>query len=274
MGAAPPFHETTTAGDAGGRPIRLLSWNIQAATATARYHHYVTHGWKQFLPHAERVRVLDSIATLVADYDIAGLQEVDAGSLRSGFINQTKYLAERAGFPVWHHQLNRRVGKIARASNGLLSRLPVAAVNEHRLPGTFPGRGALWVRYAAADTRDWVLVVAHLALGRRARESQLAEIAERLADWPRAIVMGDFNTPLEAAEIRHFLSRTGLDRPGEAPLTFPSWRPQRALDHIFVTRGLEVESYGVVDTTLSDHRPVAMTLRVPVGERMKEQGAR
>lgn len=263
MGAEPSFRDIPAAGSAGGRSIRLLSWNIQAATATARYHHYVTHGWKQFLPHAERVRVLDDIASLVAEYDIAGLQEVDAGSLRSGFINQTKYLADRAGFPVWHHQLNRRVGKIARASNGLLSRLPVAAVKEHRLPGTFPGRGALWVRYAAPDARDWVLVVAHLALGRRARESQLAEIAERLGDWPLAIVMGDFNAPLEAAEIRRFMARTNLNLPSDAPLTFPSWRPQRALDHIFVTPGLDVERYGVVETTLSDHRPVAMTLRVP-----------
>lgn len=263
MGAEPSVLASTAAGNAGGQPIRLLSWNIQAATATARYHHYVTHGWKQFLPHAERVRVLDSIAALVADYDIAGLQEVDAGSLRSGFINQTKYLADRAGFPVWHHQLNRRVGKIARASNGLLSRLAVAAVYEHRLPGTIPGRGALWVRYTAEDTRDWVLVVAHLALGRRARESQLAEIAERLADWPLAIVMGDFNAPLEASEIRRFQGRTGLRMPDDAPLTFPAWRPQRALDHIFVAPGIEVERYGVVDTALSDHRPVAMTLRVP-----------
>lgn len=263
MGAEPILRDTAAAGTAGGRSIRLLSWNIQAATATARYHHYVTHGWKQFLPHAERVRVLDDIAGLVADYDIAGLQEVDAGSLRSGFINQTKYLAERAGFPAWHHQLNRRVGKIARASNGLLSRLPVAAVDEHRLPGTIPGRGALWVRYAAEGSEDWVLVVAHLALGRRARESQLAEIAERLGDWPLAIVMGDFNAPLEAAEMQRFLERTALGRPDDAPLTFPSWRPQRALDHIFVSPGLAVERYGVVDTTLSDHRPVAMTLRVP-----------
>ncbi len=272
MGAEPSLAETPAAGSTGGRPIRLLSWNIQAATATARYHHYVTHGWKQFLPHAERVRVLDDIAGLVAHYDVAGLQEVDAGSLRSGFINQTKYLADRAGFPVWHHQLNRRVGKIARASNGLLSRLPVAAVDEHRLPGTFPGRGALWVRFAAED-RDWVLVVAHLALGRRARESQLAEIAERLADWPLAIVMGDFNASLEAAEIQRFMGRTTLSPPDDSPLTFPSWRPQRALDHIFVTPGLKVERYGVVDTTLSDHRPVAMTLRVPMGERIKEEGA-
>lgn len=262
MGAQPSVTDLPAAAPGGGRVIRLLSWNIQAATATARYHHYVTHSWKQFLPHAERVSILDGIATMAADYDVVGLQEVDAGSLRSGFLNQTKYLAERAGFPYWHHQLNRRVGKIARASNGLLSRIPLSAVDEHRLPGTIPGRGALWVRFGEGE-EAWVLVVAHLALGRRAREQQFAEIADRLAQWPRAVMMGDLNAPLEAPELQRFLVRTGLEIPRRAPLTFPAWRPQRALDHILVKPGLQVERYGVVDSKLSDHRPVAMTLRLP-----------
>lgn len=267
MGAQPFPTDSPAAATSGGRTFRLLSWNIQAATATARYHHYVTHSWKQFLPHAERVSILDGIASMTAGYDIVGLQEVDAGSLRSGFLNQTKYLAERAGFPYWHHQLNRRVGKIARASNGLLSRIPLDAVDEHRLPGTIPGRGALWARFGD-DREAWVLVVVHLALGRRARESQFAEIADRLAEWPRAVMMGDLNAPLEAPEVRRFLARTGLEPPDRAPLTFPAWRPQRALDHIFVKPGLHVERYGVVDTALSDHRPVAMTVNVPVSEQL------
>ena len=45
-----------------------------------------------FLPN------LDKIAQLIKEFDIVALQEVDAGSLRSQFINQTEYLAKKADF--------------------------------------------------------------------------------------------------------------------------------------------------------------------------------
>lgn len=260
MGAAAPL--VRSAAGTGGGTIRVLSWNIQAATATARYHHYATHAWKHVLPHAERMEILESIAAVAARYDVVGLQEVDAGSLRSGFINQARYVAERAGFPFWHHQLNRRVGKIVQASNGLLARVTPQAIAEHRLPGAIPGRGALWVRFGA-DEAALVLVVAHLALGRRAREQQLRAIAARLREWPNAIVMGDLNAPLDAPEMRAFLDATGLVAPLSEMRTFPSWRPQRAIDHVLVSPSMQMEDWSVLDCTLSDHRPVAVTLRLP-----------
>ena len=63
----------------GRQKIRLLSFNIQAGTSTARYHHYVTHSWRQVLPHSQRVENLDAIADFVAPFDMVALQEVDSG---------------------------------------------------------------------------------------------------------------------------------------------------------------------------------------------------
>lgn len=245
-----------------GRMLRFLTWNIHAATATGRYHQYATHAWKQVLPHAERRQVLDGMAAVVSHFDVVGLQEVDAGSLRSGFINQARYLAEGADFPFWHHQLNRRVGKIARASNGLLARHVPSAIAEHRLPGAIPGRGALWARFGN-DESALVVVVVHLALGRRAREQQLGEIASRLSEWSNVVVMGDCNAPLDSPEMRAFLRRTGLTAPLERMRTFPSWRPQRSIDHVLVSPAVEILERDVLDCTLSDHRPVATTVRLP-----------
>jgi hypothetical protein len=73
-----------------GQHIRLLSYNVQAGISTARYRHYITHSWKHVLPHAQRFSNLDRIARLVKDYDIVGLQELDAGSLRSNNVNLTQ----------------------------------------------------------------------------------------------------------------------------------------------------------------------------------------
>ncbi|MGB0514812.1 MAG: endonuclease/exonuclease/phosphatase family protein, partial [Wenzhouxiangellaceae bacterium] len=101
--------------------LKLLSFNIQAGTTTDRYRQYVTRSWRQVLPNNQRVENLDVIAELAAEFDVVGLQEVDCGSLRSGFVNQAKYIAGHAGFPWWTHQPNRKVGVIAHAGNGVLS---------------------------------------------------------------------------------------------------------------------------------------------------------
>ena len=127
------------------RTLTLLSCNIQAGARTGSYGEYITRGWSNVLPAGKRSN-LDQIAELVKPYDVIGLQESDPGSLRSGFMNQTHYLAERSELPFWSHQPNRRVGGIASSANGLLSRLPLHEVLDYPLPGRLPGRGALLAR--------------------------------------------------------------------------------------------------------------------------------
>lgn len=47
--------------------------------------------------------------------------------------------------------------------------------------------------------------------------------------------------------------------------TFPSWRPRRSLDHILLSRSLEVLEASVVDYPLSDHLPLSMVIGLPAG---------
>jgi endonuclease/exonuclease/phosphatase family metal-dependent hydrolase len=245
-----------------GQKIRLLTFNIQAGTSTARYHHYVTHSWRQVLPHSQRAENLDSIAALVAPYDMVAMQEVDSGSLRSGFINQSRYLANHAGMPFWCHQSNRKVGSVAYAGNGFLSKFEPDSVEEYRLPGVIPGRGTLLVRYGQGDNRLDVAVV-HLALGKRARNQQLGFLAERLASSPYLVVMGDLNTQVDSPQLLEFRQSLELLAPTRGLASFPSWQPQRAIDHILLSRNLGCSNADVLDVTLSDHCPVAVDIELP-----------
>ena len=244
------------------RVLKLLSFNIQAGTTTAKYRQYVTRSWRQILPNNQRVANLDSISELVAGYDIVGLQEVDCGSLRSGFVNQAKYLATHAGFPWWTHQPNRKVGVIAHAGNGLLCRQDPARVDEHRLPGAIPGRGALVAKFGEDQQALWVVVL-HLALGRRARFQQLRYVAHLVSAHPYVVVMGDLNTGPDSHELEEFRVRSGLTLPDIRPKTFPSWQPQRCIDHILVSKALEVVEYKALESTLSDHLPLSISVRLP-----------
>jgi len=246
------------------RRLRLLSYSIQAGVYTRHYREYVTKGWKQWLPHRERQLNLNRIAEMLHDYDLVGLQEVDSGSLRSGFVDQTEYLAHRARFPHWYGQVNRNMGKIAQHSNGLLSRLRPQRISEHKLPG-LPGRGAILTELPMADDSVLGIAVIHLALGRRARGRQLSFIGELVAQHPNLVLMGDFNCNCESRELQELMLDTGLRGPSCEMKTFPSWRPMRNLDHILVTPNLNIVTARVLNYPMSDHLPVSMEIEMPEG---------
>lgn len=248
--------------DPPGRRLRLVSYNIQVGIGSARPHHYLTKSWKHVLPASKRFENLDRIAQLLCDHDIVALQEVDAGSHRTGNVNLTEYLAHKAAFPFWHHQLNRDFGHIARHANGLLSRFQPNEVHEYRLPGMIPGRGALVVRYGhGADAL--LVVIVHLALGARTRMLQLGYVAEIVSGHRHAVVMGDMNCSPGSREMAYLFRHTRLREPVEELHTFPSWRPKRSIDHILVTPELEVSHCRVLHHAHSDHLPVAMELKLP-----------
>ncbi|MGA9343060.1 MAG: endonuclease/exonuclease/phosphatase family protein, partial [Rhodanobacteraceae bacterium] len=225
--------EETPGTDDGDRRLRLLSCNILAGGRMRGYRDYVTHSWKHVLPTGKRAN-LDGLAAVISDFDMVALQEADAGSLRSGFTNQTQYLAEAAHFPYWSHQPNRRVSNLASSSNGLLARVAPDEVLDYPLPGRIPGRGALWARFGAgADAL--IVIVAHLSLGPSARLRQFGFLAELIGDHANVVLMGDLNTTSDSSELRALYTRTSLTPPSRSPATFPSWRPNRALDHILVS---------------------------------------
>lgn len=242
------------------RSLKLLTFNIQVGIKTTAYRQYLTKGWKHVLPHEARLRNLRKIANLVAAYDLVGLQEIDGGSLRSGFLNQVEYLAQTAGFPYWYAQLNRDLGPLAQHGNGLLTRIQPAGIEDHKLPGAIPGRGAVFVRIPFADD-EVVIVMLHLSLGERSRRRQLSYIAECVGQERHVILMGDMNTPLSSLMEDSPLAALNLQPANLETPTYPAWRPALALDHVLVSPSLKVHSCEVLDCNVSDHLPIAVEVR-------------
>ena len=238
-------------------PLRLLSCNIQAGSSTRAYREYLTRSWSHVLPNGKRAN-LDSLAELFSPYDVVGLQESDPGSMRSGFDNQSDYLAERGQFPFVSHQSNRRISRIAGSGNAMLSRLEPTELLDYALPGRVAGRGVLLSRFGKGKD-SWLLAVTHLSLGPKSRHMQLGFLAELLADEKRVALMGDFNCDPNASEMRMLYKRTGLTPPALCLPTFPSWAPERALDHV-LTAGFDVTNYRAMPAAGSDHLAVAVEL--------------
>ncbi|WP_430472550.1 endonuclease/exonuclease/phosphatase family protein [Zestomonas insulae] len=256
-----PRVNTASAGDlpADGR-LRLLSFNIQVGNSTERYHHYLTRGWQHLLPHTGRALNLQRIGELLGEFDLVALQEADGGSLRSGYVNQVERLAQLGDFPYWYQQLNRNLGHLAQHSNGVLSRLQPNLLEDHPLPGP-PGRGAILVRFGeGADAL--AVVMMHLSLGQKTRARQLAYVRELIGGYRHQVLMGDMNTHASDLLQHSPLRDLGLLAP-QVEATFPSWRPQRCLDHILLSPSLALERVRVLPQAMSDHLPVAVDIRLP-----------
>ncbi|AND69997.1 endonuclease [Dyella thiooxydans] len=252
-GSAPPAPE---------RRLRLLSCNILAGGSVQKYREYVTRSINAVLPGRSKLDNLDRLAELLPQFDVIGLQEADAGSLRSGFLNQTRYLAETAGMPFWSHQPNRPVAKLAHSANGLISRMEPHSVYDYPLPSRIPGRGAMLARFGEGDDALAVMI-AHLSLSAPARARQLAFIGELLADFPHAVLMGDLNTEAHSTEMQHLFAKCRLQPPEQPTPTFPSWKPRRALDHILTSADIHLDKVWTLPQAFSDHLPIAAEVRLP-----------
>jgi endonuclease/exonuclease/phosphatase family metal-dependent hydrolase len=249
--------------------LNLLSYNVQAGIYSRQYSDYLTNSWKHVLPHPERLVNLARIAQLLRQFDVVGLQEVDAGSLRSAYIDQIQYLARHGAFPHWYSQINRNLGPFAQHSNGLLSRMRPVCITEHKLPG-LPGRGAVVAEYPLTDGSHLAVAIVHLALGWRARRRQLDYLARLARSHPYFALMGDFNCGCRSKSLQSLVGKMRLHGLDCDLKTFPSWRPRHNLDHILVSESLQVVSARVIDYALSDHLPISMTIELPRGIRFAE----
>lgn len=263
MNGSQPSAPPPTESGIEGKRFRLLSCNIQAGINTSTFRDYATGVWKHLVHHDERLRTLARLADGMRGYDLVGLQESDAGSLRTGFVGQTEYLARRAGYKWWGERTNRRVGRLARHSIGALCRFEPVKVEPLALPGRVPGRGALLLQLFDTGDRGLTVIIVHLSLGRASRRQQLDFLAERIHDCRHAVVMGDFNAPHAAPEMKELFARSDLVEPIDRVNTWPSWKPLHNLDHILTTPELAMQPLQVLAEGPSDHLPVELEITLP-----------
>jgi endonuclease/exonuclease/phosphatase family metal-dependent hydrolase len=221
---------------------------------------------------------LDEVARLVRehDVDVALLQEVDRGTKRSGGVDQVQVLAEKGaveavlGRSLYYDGGEYGVAVLARG--GLASHrthpLPVSPPQE-RSGGAHEPRVAL-AAIARTPIGQVQVVNTHLDASRddhyRLQEAaRVLAIVEPLRRETRPLVIGgDFNAEpgsavverLRAAGLRDAWTECGQ---GEG-LTFPAHAPVKRIDYLFLTGALRCTRATVLEATISDHRPLLVTL--------------
>ena len=237
------------------RRLRLLSYNIHIGSQPEHYGHYVTRAWRHVLPQLGPHATLDRIGEVMSEYDFVAVQEADAGSLRTRFVNQLEYLARRAGFSHTGFTVTRDLKPVARHALGFLSRHAPVHADEHVLPSRIPGRRAM--RIALGPTQGGLnLLVAHLSLGRADQHRQLEYLGGLVRGDAPTVLLGDLNCEARYLREHGALARSGIWVPHATPATFPSWKPRYSLDHILATPHVEVHRVEALAHKLSDHLPL------------------
>ena len=245
------------------RSVRVLVYNIHAGKDAAG------------------VDNLGGVAALVRDTraDLVLLQEVDQGTRRSGNVDQPAVLAASTGFHVaFGSALDYDGGEYGVA---ILSRWPIVADTLIHLPveppqqragGSHEPRGALRTEVSSPWGR-MIVFTTHLdASGpdtyrRQEGRTVSALIAAARRSNPLVMIGGDFNaTPesLAQQELRADGLRDAHAECGRGDgLTYPADSPVKRIDYLFLTGGLKCVSTEVIESRVSDHRPIIFEVRLP-----------
>lgn len=199
------------------------------------------------------------------------------GRARPGEVDQAASVADQLGMELHFQPTIRILGE--QYGIAVLTRHPTHLVKSGRLPTqstkpSFEKRSALWV-CAEIDGQKVNVINAHLSLRSGERRAQAAALVG--SDWmghpdcaDPAILLGDFNAPPYSRSYRMIANRLRdaqlSNARGEPQPTFHTRAPVLRLDHVFVTKSVEVVNAAPVRNTLtriaSDHFPLLAELRV------------
>lgn len=208
--------------------------------------------------------------------DVVLLQEVDRGTNRSGKADQLQVLMDATRYAgAFGRSLDYdggQYGIAALARGGFIYNetvaLPVTPV-QTRAGGSHEARAAL-VAVAATRRGRLQAVTTHLdpsadeSYRRQEVEGVLNIVRARLSPVTPILVGGDFNAEPGSAVVQRLKDaglRDSWTECGQGDgLTYPADRPVKRIDYLFLTGSLRCTAAEVVETQISDHRPVLVTL--------------
>ena len=220
---------------------------------------------------------LDGVAALVrsSNADIVLLQEVDRHTRRSGGVDQVQVLQEKTGFDAaFGRSLNYDGGQYGiavlapRVATSLTAPLRVTPP-QARSGGSYEPRVAMTLTLPTAIGR---LQAINTHLDASAQEDyRLQESAEILQLVGRLsfrglplIAGGDFNAEPTSETYRRLtgggLRDAWIECGAGDGLTYPADKPIKRIDYVFLSAGIRCTKAEVIDTQISDHRPLLVTV--------------
>lgn len=198
-------------------------------------------------------------AIIDCDADIVGLNEMRGLGNNEEYAEQVEILANLTGMKYFYF------GKVidlhgGSYGNGFLSKIPIVDVktlmipdpNPRKFNGYYETRGII----AARLEGDISVLVTHVGLNQDEAENAISTICDNIAH-SKCILMGDFNMKPDNQILAPIFERMKDAACGfcDDKLSFPSDKPDRKIDYIFVSHDAKVISADIPAIIASDHRP-------------------
>ena len=272
----------STAGVGTTPSFRIATWNIAHGRGSG------DSNWKE--GGDEKSKRVEEIAVEIRkfDADVVVLNEVDFSATWSGGFDQAELIAKKAGYPICIKQANLDFGFIFGRwyfGNAILSRLPVTnervvelqplAEWESQLVGHKRG---LSCTVEVSPQHSLSIIGLHLeSRGEAIRVKQIDDVARHAGQFSGPLVVaGDLNTTpsqfpnsqsdsdginafdklIEQTEFSYSPNSVA----GTQSLTYSSVNPKLLIDWILLSHELRLIKQEIIDSQLSDHRPVVATI--------------
>lgn len=249
-----------TGGMAHAQKIKVMTYNIHHANPPSKA--------------KDGTIDLPAVAAVInaARPDLVALQELDVNNKRVGMdVNEAKELGRLTGM---HYFFSRAIWFQDGAYGvGVLSRLPIKDTMRYELP--------VPAAVQNAETRALCVIKVQLPGGKeilfgsthldqhRDDETRMLQ-ARTIANIVRSftlpfIIGGDFNSEPDSRPMRLLDSVLTRSCRADCPLTIPTEKPAKTIDHILFTPAASFTSLGVRsirETYASDHLPVMAEIRI------------
>ncbi|NLK34926.1 MAG: hypothetical protein GX301_05685 [Gracilibacteraceae bacterium] len=190
--------------------------------------------------------------------EIVALQEVERFSVRTGFQDQIKYIADKLSMGyAYGKSINILNGQYG---NAILSKFPIEEYEVNKLPSNGERRTLLRAGLNVYGNRIYFYST-HLGLDQEERDIQVEEIVRLAADNSNSIVSGDFNSGVDklGAITGRYIDCASFEN-NDSRATFEEGELSERIDYIFASKNFKVKAYDVLELDASDHYPVICTL--------------
>lgn len=198
--------------------------------------------------------------------DIVGLNEMRDKGVDFEYDAQTSILSELTG--IKHHYFAKAIDLGGNPyGNALLSKYSIVSAQTILVPDPNPRTGTEYYEtrclLKAKIEHGITVLVIHFGLNTDEQKNAVKTVLDNIEN-EKCILMGDFNAVPEDDVLKPIRERMKDTADWfDTPLfSFPSDKPNRKIDYIFVSPDVEVISADIPAIVASDHRPHVATVNI------------
>lgn len=232
--------------------IKIMTYNIQ-------------HGldYMELINNKKRIVNFTKIINLINEYnpDIICLNEVYGSGVGLEYFDQVEYLARKLNYPYYYFSKAINLSNRGDYGNAIISKIPYEEAIKIEINDPIIKDEDVFYEHRVITKfyfNGFTLLHSHFGLASSEQKNAYQAVINSM-DKHKCLLVGDLNMVDESEIIQKlhldFIDST-LEYNKKIVNTFPSIKPIKKIDYIFLTPDLVINYSKVIDCISSDHLPI------------------